>query len=45
MNRPVFLAPSEEEMLDAARYYERLIPRLGKNFLQGMIPAAGRMPW
>jgi hypothetical protein len=44
MNRPVFLSPAEEEILDAARYYERLAPRLGEDFLQEMIPAEERIP-
>jgi hypothetical protein len=44
MNSAVFLALAEEEMLDAARYYKRLAHRLGKDFLQGMIPAEERIP-
>jgi hypothetical protein len=44
MNRPVFLAPAEEEMLDTARDYECLAPRLGEDFLQEMIPAEERIP-
>jgi hypothetical protein len=44
MNRAVFLAPAEEEMLDATRYYERLARRPGEDFLQEMIPAEERIP-
>jgi hypothetical protein len=44
MNRAVFLDPAEEGIPDAAKYYERLAPRLGEDFLQGMIPADGRTP-
>ena len=33
MTSIVFLAPAEEEMLEASRYYERQAPGLGHDFL------------
>jgi hypothetical protein len=33
MTRIIFLAPAEEEMLEAAAYYERQAEGLGHNFL------------
>jgi plasmid stabilization system protein ParE len=43
MRRPVFLAPAEEEMLEAARYYERQAPGLGEDFLAEVRRAVDRI--
>jgi toxin ParE1/3/4 len=43
MTRIVFLAPAEEEMLEAAAYYESQAEGLGRNFLAEVQQAADRI--
>jgi toxin ParE1/3/4 len=43
MTRIVFLAPAEEEMLEAAAYYESQAEGLGHNFLAAVQRTADRI--